>query len=100
MKEHQLVFMRKEPPSELLYSERNYFPGKRIFTIKRVNAYSEVVAERYFKVLDKPKDYSCVIRPTKGVELLEDFEITCDMDKVCLVFSLQNLRICIYKELA
>lgn len=66
----------------LLDIRNNFFPGSKVFIIKRmINV--KVVAERSFRVQDKPPDYSCEVKPTKGVELQEDFEISCNMNKVC-----------------
>ncbi|CAB3997069.1 Hypothetical predicted protein, partial [Paramuricea clavata] len=89
-KEVQLVFKRKEP---LLDIRNDFFPGSRIFIIKRI-INVEVVAERFFRVHDKPRDYSCEVKPTKGIELQEDFEISCNMNKSAgLVYKVMYERV-------
>ena len=85
-KEVELVFRRKERHSEMLDIEDNIFPANKVFTIKRIDdkISDNVLAERSFIVQNKPRNYSCFITPTKGVELLQDFQITCGVDKVCM----------------
>lgn len=88
-KSFEVVFKRNEQHSELLQIKNDFFPEDRIFTIKRIaDKHSHtVVAERSFYVKSKPKDYTCHVHPVKGVELLDDFEMTCEMDKVCTMYA-------------
>ena len=75
----------KERNSELLHFEKNFFPGKRSFIImlKDKEFSDDVLAMRSFNVLDKPRDSSCHVVSIDGIELLDDFEVTCHVtDKV------------------
>ncbi|XP_028404210.1 polycystic kidney disease 1-related protein-like isoform X2 [Dendronephthya gigantea] len=82
-KEIELAFRRKDQHSEMLDIEDNTFPANKVFTIKRIDdkISDNVLAERSFIVQNKPRNYSCFITPTKGVELFQDFQITCGEDK-------------------
>ena len=93
-REEQLVF--RATNSEYLKIKSNTFPGNRMFTIKRVHGEfpETAVAQRYFYVQDRPWPYSCRISPANGVELRQDFNVTCDnVDKVCLLLLVERVHL-------